>query len=43
MKNREIKAERIARNIVDEDDFDVLGWMEYFPEYERWSESTCLI
>ena len=29
-----MKRERITKRIFDKDDFDVLGWMEYFPEYE---------
>ena len=39
MKELETKAERIARNIVDKDDCDALGWMEFFPEYEVASKS----
>ena len=34
MKIMEDRTERIAKKIIDKDDFDVLGWMEFFPEYE---------
>jgi len=39
MEEAENRVERIARNIVDKEECDVLGWVEFFPDYDVASKS----